>query len=102
MHIYISNLSSVVNENELRDLFSGYGEVRSAEIVLDVFTGESRGFAYIEIDDDVAAQKAIAGLHHSSLHELTISVEEAPSKKVQQGSYKIGNGLVDVYRFRKN
>jgi RNA recognition motif-containing protein len=102
MHIYISNLSSVVNENELKNLFSSFGEVKSAEIVLDVFTGTSRGFAYLEIDDEVAAKKAIAGLHNSLLHELTISVEEAPSKKVQQGSYKIGNGLVDVYRFRKN
>ena len=102
MHIYVSNLSSVVNENELKNLFSVYGEVKSAEIVLDVFTGESRGFAYIQIDDDVAAKNAISGLHNSLLHELAITVQEAPSKKIQQGSHKIGNGLVDVYRFRKN
>ena len=85
MHIYISNLSSVVNENELRDLFSGYGEVRSAEIVLDVFTGESRGFAYIEIDDDAAAQKAIDGCHGKELMGRAIVVNEARPMSPREG-----------------
>jgi RNA recognition motif-containing protein len=91
MRIYISNLGGAIKENELKNLFATYGEVKSSEVVLDVFTGESRGFGYIEMEDDTAAQKAI-----------TISVKEVESKRVQQGSYKIGNGVVDVYRFRKS
>lgn len=102
MRIYISNLGGAIKENELKDLFATYGEVKSSEVVLDVFTGESRGFGYIEMDDDTAAQKAITGLHNSIVQELTISVKEIESKRVQQGSYKIGNGVVDVYRFRKS
>lgn len=102
MNIYISNLSSVVSNEDLKNLFVGYGEVESAQIVLDVFTGVSRGFAYVEMNDDEAAQKAIEGLHHSVLHELVISVEVAQTKVVQKGSYKVGNGPVNAYRFGKN
>jgi RNA recognition motif-containing protein len=98
MRIYISNLGGAIKENELKNLFATYGEVKSS----DVFTGESRGFGYIEMEDDTAAQKAITSLHNSVVQDLTISVKEVESKRVQQGSYKIGNGVVDVYRFRKS
>ena len=102
MNIYISNLSSAIGNEELKKLFAKYGEVKSAAIVDDVFTGESRGFGYVEMDDNTAAQKAIEELDKTELNALTISVKEAEIKNVQKGSYKVGNGAVDMYRFRKN
>lgn len=102
MNIYISNLRSAIGNDELAQLFSSFGEVKSAEVVKDVFTGQSRGFGYVEMEDDSAAQKAIEALNQTELNELVISVEEAQPKKEQKGSYKVGNSAVSGYKFRKN
>ena len=102
MNIYISNLNSTIGNTELEQLFAPFGTVKSAEVVNDVFTGESRGFGYVELEDETAAQKAVAALHKTQLENLTISVEEAKPKVVHQGSYKVGDGPVEVYRFKKN
>lgn len=101
MNIYIANLDNAIDNERLRELFSSYGEVKSAEIVKDVFTGASRGFGYVEMEDE-AAQNAIEELNQTVLHTLTITVEKAPAKKEKKGSYKVGNGAVNVYRFKKN
>src|SRR5690242_16515718 len=102
MNIYISNLRSAIDKDELVQLFSPFGEVKSAEVVKDLFTGQSRGFGYVEMEDDEAAKKAIAQLNKTELGELIISVEEAQPKKEQKGSYKVGNSSVQGYKFRKN
>lgn len=102
MNIYVSNLSTAIRGEKLKQLFSPYGEVKSVEIVDDVFTGESRGFGYVEMEDNTAAQKAIEALDKSEFDTRTILVEEAKPKVVQQGSYKVGNGPIETYRFRKN
>ena len=102
MNIYISNLRSAVNNAELIEIFSVYGEVKEAEVVMDVFTGQSRGFGYVVMDDDASAKKAIEALNKTELHELVIGVEEAAPKIVQKGSYKVGNSTVQGYKFRKN
>jgi RNA recognition motif-containing protein len=102
MNIYISNLNSAINNENLKDLFAPFGEVKSAEVVLDVFTGESRGFGYVEMEDNAAAQKAIHDLNNSEFQSYTISVAEAAEKQVYKGSYKVGSGIVKEYRFRKN
>jgi RNA recognition motif-containing protein len=102
MNIYISNLSSAISSEELKNLFAAHGSVRSAEVVMDVFTGKSRGFGFVEMENETEAQTAIAGLNNSALQELTITVQEAKPKEVHKGSYKVGNGAVNVYRFRKN
>jgi RNA recognition motif-containing protein len=101
MNIYIANLDNAIDNNKLTELFSPFGEVRSAEVVKDVFTGASRGFGYVQMDDE-AAQTAIGKLNQTVLNSLVITVEEAPVKKEQKGSYKVGNGAVNVYRFKKN
>ena len=102
MNIYISNLDSSVNDENLKSLFSGYGEVKSAEIMHDLFTGEPRGFGFVEMEDDESALKAIHALNNSELQSLTISVKQAPPKQRHKGSYKVGNGAINVYRFKKN
>lgn len=100
MNIYIANLDTTIDNEELKQLFSPYGEVKSAEVVKDVFTGASRGFGYVEMENE-AAQHAIQELNQTVLHTLTITVEEGPAKKEKKGSYKVGNGATNVYRFRK-
>jgi len=102
MNIYISNLRDTIGNNELKQLFSRFGEVKSAEIVIDVFTEQSRGFGYVEMENQEEAKKAIDALNKTEVEELIISVEEAPAKKELKGSYKVGTSSVPGYRFRKN
>lgn len=102
MNIYISNLSDTIKNEDLKNIFAPYGDVKSAEIMIDLFTGASRGFGYVEMDDDAAAQKAIGELNNSEQEGFMIAVQQAERKTVREGSYKVGNGAVNVYRFRKN
>ena len=62
MNIYVSNLSFAVKDEDLRDFFAEYGEVASAKVIMDKFTNRSRGFAFVEMPDEAAAQKAIQEL----------------------------------------
>ena len=101
MNIYIENLDSSIDSENLKKLFTPFGDVASAEVAKDVFTGVSRGFGYVEMDDN-AARAAIIQLNQSTVQNLTIRVQEAPPVKAQKGSYKVGSGAVNVYRFRKN
>ncbi len=101
MNIYIENLDGSIDSEQLKAIFSDYGQVKSAEIVTDVFTNVSRGFGYVDMDD-APAQNAIDSLNQTLLHNLKITVKEAPFKNEQKGSYKVGRGTINVYRFRKN
>ena len=101
MNIYIENLDSSIDNEKLKQLFTPFGEVTSAQISKDVFTGVSRGFGYVEMEEN-AARAAIIQLNQSTVQNLTIRVLEAPPLKAQKGSYKVGSGAVNVYRFRKN
>ena len=76
MNIYISNLSSLICNDGLKQLFSTYGKVSSAEVMKDIISGESRGFGFIEMEDHDAATKAIKGLHQTEVDTLTVSVQE--------------------------
>jgi len=62
MNIYVSNLSFNVQDEDLKEFFTPYGEVTSAKIIMDKATGQSRGFGFVEMSDDTAAKKAIAEL----------------------------------------
>lgn len=85
MNIYISGLNFSTQEADLNDLFAEYGEISSVKIILDRETGRSRGFAFVEMPDDAAAQKAIDELNGAEFDHKTISVnvarprEERPS-----------------------
>ena len=101
MNIYVENLDNAIDNEKLKEIFSPYGEVKSAEVVKDLFTDVSRGFGYVEMEDE-AAQNAINGLNQTLLNQLKITLKEAPVKNERKGSYKVGTGAVNVYRFRKN
>ncbi|HEX6913951.1 MAG TPA: RNA-binding protein [Chitinophagaceae bacterium] len=80
MNIYVSNLSFNVQDEDLKQFFSPYGEVTSAKVITDRETGRSRGFGFVEMPDDEASRKAIAELNGSSVDNRTISVAEAKPK----------------------
>ena len=77
MNIYIGNLSSRTTEDELRQVFEGYGEVSSVKIITDRKTGESRGFGFVEMADQEASQSAISGLNGQDLGGYPLKVSEA-------------------------
>ena len=97
MNIYISNLSFNVQDEDLRDFFTEYGEVSSAKVITDKFTGKSRGFGFVEMSDDEAAIKAIAELDQATVEGRSIRVmeakpkEEKPARTGGGGGYRGGN-----------
>ena len=81
MNIYVSNLSFNVQDEDLREFFAPYGEVSSAKVINDKFTGQSRGFGFVEMSDDAAAKKAITELDQATVEGRTIKVMEAKPKE---------------------
>lgn len=81
MNIYVSNLSFNVQDEDLKDFFAEYGEVASAKVITDKFTGKSRGFGFVEMNDDEAARKAIAELDQATVEGRNIRVMEAKPKE---------------------
>ena len=93
MNIYISNLSFNVTDEDLQDYFAEYGEVSSAKVIMDKFTGKSRGFAFVEMPDDAAAQKAIQELDGASVDGRTIGVSVAKPREDRGGNNKSGGSF---------
>ncbi len=81
MNIYVSNLGFNVQDEDLKEFFTPYGEVTSAKIINDRESGRSRGFGFVEMPDDAAAQKAITELNDASVEGRTIKVMEAKPKE---------------------
>jgi RNA recognition motif-containing protein len=102
MNIYISNLDQTVTSEALTHLFAQHGEVKAAEVALDVFTGQPRGFAYVDMPNDAEAEHAIAELQNYALNDRTISVQEAKPKVEHKGSYPVGNGFQKSMPFMRS
>ncbi len=81
MNIYVSNLGFNVQDEDLKEFFTPYGEVTSAKIINDRESGRSRGFGFVEMSDDTAAKKAIAELDGADVQGRTIKVTEARPKE---------------------
>ncbi len=77
MNIYVSNLSFNVTDDDLEGFFTEYGEVSSARVITDKFTGKSRGFGFVEMPNDEAAKKAISELDGGIVEGRTIRITEA-------------------------
>src|SRR3982751_3535694 len=90
MNIYVSNLSFNVQDEDLREFFTEYGEVSSAKVITDKFTGKSRGFGFVEMSDDEAAKKAIAELDQATVEGRSIRVMEAKPKEEKQATTGAG------------
>ncbi len=85
MNIYVSNLSFNVQDDDLRGFFEEYGEVSSARVVMDKMTQRSRGFGFVEMPDDTAAQKAISELDGASVEGRNIRVTVAKPREERSG-----------------
>ena len=81
MNIYVSNLSFNVQDEDLRGFFAEYGEVSSAKVILDRESGRSRGFGFVEMPDNAAAQTAITELDGATVEGRNIKVMEAKPKE---------------------
>jgi RNA recognition motif-containing protein len=92
MNIYVSNLSFDIQDEDLRNLFTQYGEVSSARIITDKFTNRSRGFGFVEMPDDEAARKAIGELDGVMMEGRSIKVNEARPKEEKPRSSKPSYG----------
>jgi RNA recognition motif-containing protein len=77
MNIYVSNLGYNVNDEDLSRLFAGYGKVSSAKVIMDKATGQSRGFGFVEMDDETAGNKAISELNGKMADGRSMKVSEA-------------------------
>ena len=83
--LYVGNLSYEVDNSSLEALFAPYGEVRSADVIQDRDTGRSKGFGFVEMADDNAAQEAIRGLNESQQNGRPLTVNEAKPKAERSG-----------------
>jgi RNA recognition motif-containing protein len=92
MNIYVGNLSFEVTDEDLRQLFTSYGEVESASVVKDRFSGESRGFGFVEMPAKKDADAAIAALNGTEQKGRTITVNEAKPKAPKGGGGGGGGG----------
>ena len=92
MNIYVGNLSREVTEDELRQAFEAFGQVTSVNVIKDRYSGESRGFGFVEMSTKSEAQAAINGLNGTSLGERTLSVSEARPRDEGGGRRPYGGG----------
>lgn len=91
MNIYISNLNYSVTDEQLSELFSAYGEISSAKVIMDRETGRSRGFGFVEMNSDEDGQKAIDSLNQSEFEGKVINVNVAkPKTERSEGGYNSG------------
>ncbi|WP_294480537.1 RNA-binding protein [uncultured Bacteroides sp.] len=92
MNIYVSNLNYRTESDSLQQLFEQYGEVSSANIIMDRETGRSRGFGFIDMPNDAEGQAAIDALNETDFEGKTINVTVArPREERSSGGYNGGN-----------
>ncbi len=93
MNIYVGNVNYQATEDMLRNLFEQYGEVSSVKIITDKVSGRSKGFAFVEMDNDDEAREAIENLNGKEFSSRELTVNEARPKENNGGSSrgKFGN-----------
>ena len=92
MNIFVGNLSRDVTEEDLRDAFSAYGQVDKINILKDKFSGEPRGFGFVEMSSKAEAEAAISGLNRKDLKGRALTVNEARPKTERSGGGGGGGG----------
>jgi RNA recognition motif-containing protein len=93
MNIYVGNLSYEVTQEDLKQAFEGFGQVVSVNIIKDRYSGESRGFGFVEMPAKGEAQSAIEGLNGKELKGQMLKVSEArPRSEGRRGGGRRGGG----------
>lgn len=90
MNIYVGNLSWTMTDMDLSNLFAPYGNVSSAKILKDKMSGRSKGFGFVEMEDDEAARTAISSLHETEVMGRKIVVNESQPRP--EGERRSGGG----------
>jgi RNA recognition motif-containing protein len=85
MNIYVSNLSFNTNDAELNELFSKFGEVSSAKVIMDRESGRSRGFGFVEMPTDAEGKEAMAALNNKEVEGRAMSVSVAKEREERTG-----------------
>jgi RNA recognition motif-containing protein len=91
-NIYVGNISFQTSEQDLDAAFSAYGQVDRVQIVKDRDTGQSRGFAFVEMSNNAEADKAMAALNGADIGGRTLTVNEARPREPRQGGGGFGGG----------
>ena len=91
-NLYVGNIPLSTTEAELREFFAAHGDVQKVSIVTDRETGRSRGFAFVEMTDAGAADKAIAALNGTQLGGRALTINEAKPKTDRPGGGRPGGG----------
>src|SRR5947209_1104875 len=78
--LYVGNLSYGVTDSDLQTMFEAHGTVRSAQVIMDRDTGRSKGFGFVEMDNDAEAQAAIAAMNGKQVEGRALTVNEARPK----------------------
>lgn len=81
MRIHVSNLAHSVQDKDLSKLFAGYGRITSAKVITDKFTNKSKGFGFVEIEEQNAAEKAIKELNGKLIDGLQVRLSTAKTKE---------------------
>ena len=92
MNIYVSNLSYEIKDDDLRQIFEEYGEVSSAKVIKDRYNGKSRGFGFVEMNNEAEGEKAIGELNNEEFLGKAISVSKARPKPATSGAGGGGGG----------
>jgi RNA recognition motif-containing protein len=98
MNIYVGNLSNDATEETIKQAFESFGEVASARIIKDKYTGQSRGFAFVEMPGQSQAQTAIRSLNGKDLLGREITVSEARPRSNEGRSGRQGGRMDDSGR----
>ncbi len=92
MNIYVGNVPHGTTEEELQEAFQAFGQVASVAIIKDKFSGESRGFGFVEMPSKAEAQSAIAGLNGKEFKGRALSVNEARPRSEGRGDRESRGG----------
>jgi len=92
LNIYVGNLAYEVTEEELREEFTAFGEVSSVSVIKDKYSGQSKGFAFVEMPTLSQGQAAITGLNGKMLQNRAISVSGARPRSDSRGPGSYGGG----------
>ena len=92
MNIYVANLNYQINDDDLREIFEEVGEVSSAKVITDKYSGKSRGFGFVEMSDETDAQQAIDTLNNKEFMGKAISVSKAKPRTESTGGNRDSRG----------
>lgn len=90
--LYVGGLPYSATESQLNDLFAQHGTVESARIITDKFTGQSRGFGFVEMSSSEEAQTAISAVNGTQMDGRTLTVNEAKPQEPRSGGGRFGGG----------